>query len=175
MTALFERLKRCGFVGDVLWKFEGYFQFVLSASCLGFKMWALSRCSSSHACLLLPCFPTAMDSHPSGSRSPEESLHMQVAWVMVFHYSSSKGTNTTSKVSFYCWRNSCPSTPVSWFPLNYIAIVVSYYNKIPHRCFQNSGLGTSSSSVPLQMSLDLCSGSFLARTCTRSYLQSSNP
>lgn len=100
-------------------------------------------------------------------------LHMQVAWVMVFHYN--KGRNTTSKVSFYCWRNSCASTPVSWFPLNYKAIVVSYYNKIPHRCFQDSGLDTSSFSVLLQMSLDLCSGSFLAKTCTMSYLQSPNP
>lgn len=74
VPVLFGRLMRCGLVGDMLWKFKGYFQFVLSASCLGFKMWALSCCSSSHACLLLPSFPMAMNSHPSGSRSPKESF-----------------------------------------------------------------------------------------------------
>lgn len=92
---------------------------------------------------------------------------------MLYH-SHIKVTNTTSKVPFYCWRNSSldqsstTRAPLIWFPFNYRAILVFYYNKIPQRCLQVCGLCFSAFFVSWKKPLDLCSFVSLAKVATTS-------
>jgi hypothetical protein len=73
----FGRFERCGLVGGRRWKLKDHFQFALSASSLWFKMWALGCCFNCDTRLTLTYFfPTVVDSHPSGTKSPNRPFHL---------------------------------------------------------------------------------------------------
>lgn len=105
-SPLFRCLNTCSLVSGIVWMRLGSyslprevchlgvglevskpFQFALSFWSLRFSLWALSFCSSHHACLL-PCFPAVMNSI-SGTVSPNKPF-FRVAVDTVFPHSNRK-------------------------------------------------------------------------------------